>query len=195
MSAEDSKPASDFQVSDRRFWVQDEDATEKASIPQTRYPSYIEELRARTEAAEQKLQEKLKRLDEENAAYRERLARRAEQQKEQEVAGLIAGFLEVLDNLERALESSAGNAEPEVVRTGVELTLNLFLQRLAAAGVVCPDLRGETFDPNLAEAVGMDPVSDPGQDGRVVAVVQKAYILGGTLLRPARVRVGRYEGP
>jgi molecular chaperone GrpE len=194
MSVEESKPANDFQVSDRRFWVQDEDATEMASIPQTRYPSYIEELKARTEAAEQKLQEKLKRIDEDNAAYRERLARRSEQQKEQEITGLVAGFLEVLDNLERALESSAGNADPEVLRTGVELTLNLFLQRLSAAGVSCPELQGETFDPNLAEAVGMDPVSDPGQDGRVVAVVQKAYMLGGTLLRPARVRVGRFEG-
>ena len=49
-------------VTDRRFWVQDESLEEGASKPERRYPTMVEELKARTELAEQKLKEKLKKL-------------------------------------------------------------------------------------------------------------------------------------
>ncbi len=52
---EKGKEESKFQVNDRRFWVQDESAEDKASVPTKKYPSLVEEMKARAELAEQKL--------------------------------------------------------------------------------------------------------------------------------------------
>lgn len=194
MGGSDQDSGQGFQVSDRRFWVQDESLLDQAPPPAPKYPSYVEELKARTEAAEQKLQEKVRRLDQDNVAFRDRLSRRLEQQLQEEFANLLASLLEVVDNLERALQSCAAGSDPDSLRDGVTLTLNLLIQRLQAAGLSSPELLGETFDPNSAEAVGTVAVSDPDQDGRVLEVVQKAYYFRGSLLRPGRVRVGRREG-
>ncbi len=180
-------------MSDRRFWVQDETLLEKAPIPEPKYPSYVEELKARTQAAEQKLQEKVRQLDAENSAFRERLSRRLEQQLRQEMAAVLEGLLEVADNLERALRSAQENADASSLQAGVELTLNLLHQKLQAAGLCSPRLEGELFDPALAEAVGVVPVSNPEQDGTVVEVILKPYLFRDTLLRPGKVRVGRLE--
>ncbi|MCZ6485663.1 MAG: hypothetical protein O6826_08200 [Acidobacteria bacterium] len=54
---EERKEESPFQVTDRRFWVQDKAAIDKASIPAKKYPTLVEELKMRTELAEQKLKE------------------------------------------------------------------------------------------------------------------------------------------
>ena len=58
---------------DRRFWVEDETAVEKATVSGTKYPSFVEELKARTEASEMKLKERLEQIDLENSAFRQRL--------------------------------------------------------------------------------------------------------------------------
>lgn len=191
MSANNRNSGSSFQVTDRRFWVQDESLLEKAPIPETKYPSFVEELKARTQAAEQKLQEKVRQLDAENSAFRERLSRRLEQQLHQELAVVLEGLLEVADNLERALTSAKSSADLESLQTGVELTLNLLQQKLQAAGLSSPQLQGEPFDPAVAEAVGTVEVSDSTLDGKVMEVLLKPYVFRDRLLRPGKVRVGR----
>ena len=49
---------------------------------------------------------------------------------------------------------------------------------------------GQPFDASRHEAISTAPVSDPAQDGRVVAVVKEGYVIGDELLRPASVVVG-----
>ena len=51
------------------------------------------------------------------------------------------------------------------------------------------------FDPNQAEAVDAEVVTDPAEDGRVLSEVRAGYALNGRVVRPARVRVGRYVAP
>ena len=58
-------------------------------------------------------------------------------------------------------------------------------------GVERVDPAGETFDPNLAEAIGMEPVEDESMDGRVTRTYRPGYRLGERILRPARVAVGK----
>jgi molecular chaperone GrpE len=194
MHKEDKTEQKLFQVTDRRFWVENKDIADEAVPPGPRYPSFVAELKARTEAAESKLQERIQQLNAENAAVRERLRRQSEQGVAQARAALVREFLEVADNLERALESSQESADCPQLREGVELTLNLFLARLKVLGVEPVSLEGKPFDPNLAEAVGVVAVSTPELDNCVIEEVQKAYVAGEAVLRPARVRVGRYEG-
>jgi molecular chaperone GrpE len=191
----DSLKTPRFQVSDRRFWVQDEGLESNAPAPESRLPSYVEELEARTKAAENRLRLRLDELEHENQALRERLQTQLAMRLEQERLRLFEEFLEVVDNLERALEASSDLGESEVVRDGVRLTLELFRQKLRKIGIEKLELMGTEFDPNQAEALGTLPVDDRNQDGKVVQTLLHGYLMGERVLRPAQVLVGKHSDP
>ncbi len=180
-----------FQITDRRSWLEDESVIDQSRIPETRYPSYVEELKARTELAEQKLKQRLEQLESENDALRRRLERTLGQRLDRFKMDLLLRFLEVADNLERALEAAESGSDLQELRKGVELNLRLFLDRLREAGIEPIEVLNQPFDPHQTEAVGLIPVTDPKQDQRVVEVLQRGYLYGDRLLRPARARVGR----
>jgi len=178
-----------FQVDDRRFWAQDEALLNRADAPDRKYPSFVEELKGRTELAERRLGEKLEELSEENDAFRERLTREFDKRVEREKQTLLLGFLDIVDNLERALQAAA---DPASLRAGVRLNLDLFLYKLKSNGVEPVNPIDQPFNPQEAEAVGVEPVPRETLDNIVVDVVQKGYRMGDQLIRPARVRVGRF---
>lgn len=180
-----------FQITDRRSWLEDDSVIEGSQIPETRYPSYVEELKARTELAERKLKQRLEQLESENDGLRKRLERTLEQRLDRFKMDLLLRFLEVVDNLERALEAAEGGSDLQELRQGVELNLRLFLDRLREVGIEPIQVLNQPFDPHQTEAVGLIPVTDPELDQRVVEVVQRGYLYGDRLLRPARGRVGR----
>ena len=101
---------------------------------------------------------------------------------------LLSRFLEVADNLERAL--SHVESDPAALVGGVEGIARDLARLLAQEGVAAIAALGEPFDPALHEAVGVVPVPGGGED-RVVAVERTGYTVDGDLLRPARVLVGR----
>jgi molecular chaperone GrpE len=103
---------------------------------------------------------------------------------------LLERLLPVLDNLQRALES---NAAGDTLRGGIEQTLRGFEAVLAGEGVKPIEVRGEPFDPRVAEAVGTSPSNGVAED-TVVDVTEKGYRLGDELLRPAKVIVAKQTG-
>jgi len=187
------KKESKIQVNDRRFWAQDESAEEKASIPTKKYPSLIEELKTRTELAEQKLKEKVATLHQENEAFRLRLSKDMDRRVEQEKLELFGNFLELIDNLERALKATQETLSFEALKEGVQLNLELFLSKLKSLGIEPMDLLHKPFDPHEAEAVGVVEVDNPDLDQHVIEVVQRGFRRGEQVLRPARVRTGQYQ--
>jgi molecular chaperone GrpE len=184
--------ASRFNVVDKRKFV-NTDVVDVNSIEEEkpRYPSYVEELMAKVKETERQFQEKKKQIDEEIGRVRARLETDFEQRVEEERCRLALPFLEVLDNLERAVEASMKNTSVEHLREGVEMTAHLFRTKLRAIGVEAVTSMSRPFDPNVAQAVGMVPVSDAAEDGMVVEELQIGYTIGNRLLRPAHVRVGR----
>jgi len=100
---------------------------------------------------------------------------------------LLERFLPVLDNLERALQSNAGG---DTLRGGVEQTLRGFEALLAGEGVKAIEVKGERFDPRVAEAIGTSAADGVAED-TIVDVAQKGYTLGDELLRPAQVIVAK----
>ncbi len=190
---EKGKEESKIQVNDRRFWVQDESAEDKASVPTKQYPSLVEELKARTELAEQKLREKIEQLDQENEAFRLRLSKDMDRRMEQEKLELVSNFLELIDNLERALKAAHQTLSFETLKEGVQLNLDLFLSKLKSLGIEPMELLHQPFDPHEAEAVGVVAVDDPDLDQQIVEVVQRGFRWGEQVLRPARVRIGQYQ--
>ena len=190
---EKGKEESKIQVNDRRFWVQDESAEDKASVPTKQYPSVVEELKARAELAEQKLRERIETLDQENEAFRVRLAKDMDRRMDQEKLELFGNFLELLDNFERALKAAQETLSFEVLREGVQLNLELFLSKLKSLGIEPIELLHQPFDPHEAEAVGVVAVDDSDLDQQIVEVVQRGFRWGEQVLRPARVRIGQYQ--
>jgi molecular chaperone GrpE len=120
--------------------------------------------------------------------------RRAEQEVEKARKFALERFcgdlLSVVDNLERALESSGDEQGSAAVAEGVDLTRKGFMDVLAKHGVEAVDPQGEPFDPETAQAMSMVEQPDV-EPNSVVAVMQKGYLLNGRLLRPAMVMVSK----
>ena len=120
--------------------------------------------------------------------------RRAEQEVEKARKFALERFcsdlLSVVDNLERALESSGDEQGSAALAEGVELTRKGFMDVLAKYGVEAVNPEGEPFDPETAQAMSMVEQPDV-EPNSVVAVMQKGYLLNGRLLRPAMVMVSK----
>lgn len=101
-------------------------------------------------------------------------------------------LLPIVDNLERALEASAGSDVEGIaaVVEGVELTLKSLVDALAKNGITPVDPHGEPFDPQVAQAMSM--IENPDvEPNTVIAVMQKGYLIKERLLRPAMVMVSK----
>jgi len=172
-------------VVDRRHHARDEDAPPPDE--RSPYPSFVEELHARTKAAEAKARDATLHAEREIDAVRERLQRDVERRVAQGHARLLREMLDVLDNLDRALSAAAGT--PSVGR-GIELVRQQMLAILKEEGVEPLEMLGQPYDPNLAEAVLIEHV-ESARDNLVLEELQRGYLLRDTVLRPARVKVGK----
>jgi molecular chaperone GrpE len=101
---------------------------------------------------------------------------------------LIVKFLPVIDNLERAL---AFGTENEGLKGGLQATLRGFENVLAGEGVKAVSLKGQPFDPRLAEAIGTQPAPVGVADDTVLEEATKAYVHGDDVLRVAHVIVAK----
>ena len=153
----------------------------------------------------QELQEALAAQNEENAKREQELnlraraeidnmRRRAEQDVEKAHKFALEKFakdiLNTIDNLERALATPA-NLEDETIKAlfgGVELTLKELLATVARFGVEPVGAVGEVFNPDLHQAISMQP-SEGFETNQITAVLQKGYLLNGRVIRPAMVMV------
>jgi len=128
------------------------------------------------------------------AADYQNLKRRAEKEREEygrlATASLIINILPLLDDLERALRSVDMRLAGLTWVDGIGLIYRKFQAVLEAAGVSEIKAEGETFDPNVHEAV----MYGEGEEGKVVAEIQKGYRLGDRVVRPAMVVVGKKAG-
>ncbi|HKP47430.1 MAG TPA: nucleotide exchange factor GrpE [Pyrinomonadaceae bacterium] len=196
------EPPVDIRVTDRRRIQLDDETgeTQTANVEAPNLkPKYVEELEARTYAAEQKIQEVQarfeqlrKQLQSETDETRQRLNKAADERAHREKANFIAALLPVLDNLQRATEAGESGAVIEDVVAGVRQTATSFENALASAGVEPVNAVGQKFDPQLHEAVETAEVG-ADDEGKVVEEYSRGYRIGDRLLRPARVKVGRHS--
>jgi molecular chaperone GrpE len=202
---EPEEPAQRIRVNDRRRinLTSDADAIEEpgASESPSLKPSYVEELEVRTRAAEQKAADVQARFEQvraelkrETDEVRQRLARNSDERVAREKVNFLAGLLPVVDNLQRAVEAAVGGGSKEALLDGLRGTISGFESALAQAGAEAIEaIPGQPFDPELHEAVDTTEV-EPERDGTVTAQYSRGYRIGGQLLRPARVQVGRARG-
>jgi molecular chaperone GrpE len=168
-----------------------DDAPGEATVEETPVEAEdIETLKARLEDEKSKAESYLANWQRAAADY-QNLKRRAEKEREEygrlATAALVINILPLLDDLERALMSVDIRLAGLTWVDGIRLIYRKFQAVLEAAGVSEIKAEGETFDPNLHEAV----MYGEGEEGKVVAEVQKGYRLGDRVIRPAMVVVGR----
>ena len=129
--------------------------------------------------------EQTARANAETYNAQKRIEHEADKSKKFALQKFARELLEVVDNLERAIENADAN---DPVAEGVTLTHKALLTILNKNGVTVVDPQGEAFDADFHEAVGIDPEAAANTVG---TVLQKGYSLNGRLLRPAMVRVGQ----
>jgi len=137
------------------------------------------------------LLDSLLRLKAEFDNFRKRVRRDLAEAQERGRQELLSEFLPVLDNLERALEAAERHEEGRVLE-GVELTRKMFVDLLSRCGIEEVEGLGARFNPQVHEAVAMQPSQQ--EEGTVIAVLQRGYKRGDKLLRPARVVVSSGPG-
>ncbi len=150
------------------------------------------------------LQARIAELERENAELRDswlravadykNFKRRTEQERADLIrnasAALLLKLLPVMDDLERAMAS----VTPDVAETpwygGFKLIPQKLQTILESEGVTRMQAVGEAFDPNRHEAIIYEP-SEDGEDGKVIAELQRGYMLRDRVLRPAMVKVSQ----
>lgn len=192
----------ELRVTDRRRVYLDDEGNERANTEAEQpslKPTYVEELEARTKAAERQVQEVQARFDQlrqqlqrEIDETRQRLNRSADERAAGEKAKFIASLLPALDNLNRA--AASGDAPREAILEGIRSIATTFEAALTSAGVEPIQSVGEEFNPELHEAVDTEETAGE-MDGKVIEEYSRGFRMGDRLLRPASVKVGRASEP
>ena len=121
--------------------------------------------------------------------YKKRSTREMDDFRKYANQSLIKEMLAVVDNLERALNSSNGNNSiDKCMADGVNLTLKEILKIFEKFNVKAIESVGQPFDPNFHQAM-MQEETDNYPEKTVITELQKGYMIHDRLLRPAMVVV------
>lgn len=138
--------------------------------------------------------DKYLRLAAEFENFKKRSVRERTEQRARAQAELLERLVDALDDLARFAHVDPAQTDAKTMHDGIDMVDRKFWKALDTLGVVRLDQTGVPFDPNLHEAVTMQPATKAAQDHTVGAVLQPGYKLGDTLIRPARVVVLTWQG-
>jgi molecular chaperone GrpE len=122
--------------------------------------------------------------------FRRRTADEREQFRLVAMEGLIADILPVLDNFDRTLTAAESGATIESLMEGIRMIDRQLLGVLENRGLKRVSAKGQPFDEQVHEALGVDSVEGV-ESGTITAEVEAGYKLGNKVIRPARVRVAQ----
>lgn len=193
---------SDIKVVDRRWWAR-EGGTAGAEEQTSLKPSYVEELERKLAEKDKEIQDLLGKYRGASSQFdesRTRLRKEMSKDIERGRRAVLVELLEVVDNLDRAIEAGAEAFEAgepsqnfQALLQGIMMVQQQFLAKLEGFGVRRIDLQDQAFDPARHEAVTTVPVEQSEDDGRILGIVAHGYMIEGEILRPAMVAVGKYQ--
>lgn len=179
-------------VVDRRWWARADEGGHREEA--SRKPTYVEDLERKLAESEARAQDYLSKyrqasreFEDARARMRKELAKDAERSRRD----VLVSLLEVVDNLDRAIEAAekSAAASDHVLLQGVEMVRQQFLAKLDGLGIRRIACDGAAFDPQRHEAVTTVPASSPSDEGRIAGVIRHGYTIGDEVLRPALVAV------
>jgi len=129
------------------------------------------------------------RADFEN--YKKRVLRDATRTKQDAMINILKIFLEISDDLERALKHSPEDKNAQGWVDGIGLIYQKLLNKMNNQGVERMEVNpGDEFDPNIHEAITQEDHPD-FEDGQIIEVLQPGYKISDRIIRPAMVRVSK----
>lgn len=185
--------AQSVKVTDKRRVTVEGEATE-AALPEEGSPDVVAELEANLEAARRRVDELARAyqaVEKDKEAFKQRLTRERDQLADIERGNVAMALLEAIDELDLCL--AAGDTSP--LATGVKLVRDNLIRKAESTGIERVELAGTQYDPNLAEATGMDITGHADEDGKVVEMARACYRMKGRVIRPGRVKVLKYVKP
>lgn len=153
----------------------------------------IDDLKTQNEELQAKIAEYLdgwQRSQADFSNYRKRIEREKTQMYQNAVGSVIKRYLDIMDDLERALKNCPNSIEGAEWAAGIDLIYRKFINALEAEGVKTMDVQGQAFDPNMHEAISHED-SNTVESGQIIEVVKQGYMMGDHVLRPASVRVAK----
>lgn len=163
---------------------------EEAQTDQDEHSLTLETKLAQCEAQAKEYYSHLQRLQADFDNYRKRTQKEKEETVKYAAEKVIAALLPVLDNFERAMASTQTAQDFAGFAQGVEMILKQMQNVLTKEGLTSINALGETFDPNLHDAV-MQVDSEDYPENTVIEELQKGYYLKDKVLRPSMVKVSR----
>jgi molecular chaperone GrpE len=152
----------------------------------------------RARLAEDRLAEVLaayRHLKVETEAHRERTTRNLERRYQQRHEELLLKFMEILDNLDRALEAAETSYGGQPLIEGLILVRTQLVQTLKEEGLERIPVLGLPYDPHVSEVVATTPVTDPEQHHLVMKEMLRGYRISGRVARHSQVVVGELTDP
>jgi len=137
--------------------------------------------------------DKYLRLAAEYENFRKRTIRERQESGWRAQGDLVAGLIDVLDDLTRFAHVDPTATDARTVVDGVVMVERKVLKSLAGHGLEVVNPVDHPFDPALHEAITTTPATSPEEDHLVAQVYQPGYVFRGQLLRPARVVVKQWN--
>ena len=120
--------------------------------------------------------------------YKKRSAREKEEAIKYANSALLEKLIAIIDNFELGLEAARAEGESSAVFSGMSMVLKQLMDFLTEHGVQPIDATGQTFDPNLHEAIAHEP-SDEVPESVIIRQTRRGYRMRDRLLRPSSVVV------
>lgn len=198
MSKKNNKNISDDFVDEQQHQEEVDIELEETEYEGVSQGDKLKKLRVELKEAKAQSQEYLTGWQKERADFSNFKAEEEKKRKER-IEGmklnLITDFFPVLDSFDMAFSNKeAWEKVNPAWRTGVEYIHTQLMTTLENYNVVVINAKGVDFDPMIHEPMEHIEVDSSKENDKIIAVVQKGYKSGDIVLRPAKVKVGKYEG-
>lgn len=162
-------------------------------IPVEKLYEKIEELQKKldlSENSDKKAQDQYIRAHAEMENIRRRSERDVSNARKFALERFSKDLLPVIDSMEKALEVQSESEDMGAMKEGISMTMKIFLDTISKFGLQQIATIGEAFDPNIHEAMAMQPSNEVAEN-YIIEVFQNGYELNGRVIRPARVIVSK----
>jgi len=136
------------------------------------------------------LNDKYTRLYSEFDNFRKRTAKEKREIMEAGGEDVFKSLLPIIDDFDRAIKSNAEATDVKAINDGVHLIYNKFKNTLTQKGLVEMKSLGETFNPDIHEAITNIAAPSEEMKGKIVDELEKGYTLNGKIIRFAKVVIG-----
>lgn len=165
-----------------------------AEIPDTQVESGVAASAEEWQKTANDQRDKYLRLAAEYDNFRKRTVRERQEAGWRAQGDLVAGLVDMLDDLARFAHVDPDGTDARTLVDGVSMVEKKLLKALAGHGLEVVNPVDQPFDPSQHEAVSIEPAETAEMDHLVSRVFQPGYVFRGQLLRPARVVVRQWHG-